>query len=336
MLGKELILINKHRNSIPLLNKKNRDKFVFIDPRYFWKATAVFGRKSKLRYKVIYLLLSFLNPVYIIDINWLSKIKTVYLVWSNNHNRSFIVVQHGIYYAGVMRFIPEKYVKCNIFLVWGSFFKKMFEKNNKGKDYRCIVFGNPVYNNYDRSQFNYKEGHGNQVLIAVSLIKGKRLELLYVLLSKLNEFGFDITVKEHAQQAARSEPITGYKKISGDLYSILEDQEYDIVVTDVSSAMMDIIFFKNRAVYFSPDEEGSTLNENIYSDFLKNLAVDIETIGNKRELLGYIDTEKQEELLNYLIKTEGTSNDLSLINDPRFSGVKKNEERTSFKSVSIS
>ncbi len=177
-----------------------------------------------MRYRLFYGILTLLDPVYIMDINWIDKRHSLYLVWCNKHDRSFIVVQHGIYYGGSMRYIPEKYVKCNIFLVWGEHFKKMFERNNRGKDFQCIEFGNPCYNVFDRTEFNYKPEPGNSILVAVSVISGKRLEALHGLLEKLIQFGFDIFVKEHAMQMQKaSESIQGYPKITGSLNRILKD-----------------------------------------------------------------------------------------------------------------
>ena len=315
LFGRELILYNSHRNSDPLLIEPNLNKYFFFDPRLIWKLTAIVGRRSHLRFKLIYGILTILNPVYIIDINWLGKLQSTYLVWCNNNKRSFIVIQHGIYYAGVMRFIPEKYVKCNVFLVWGDYFKQMHEKNNPGKEFRCITFGNTCYNQYERSSFSYKNRVGNSVLVALSVIKGTRLEQLYELLSKLREYGFNVTVKEHAYQAKQSEPITGYPKVTGSLYEMLQKQEFDIVITDVSSAMLDIIFFKNRAIYFSPEEEGSDLNDNVYADFMKNLANEMGGITKREELLEYVNINAQESLLTYLVKTENSSNDLEQLKE---------------------
>lgn len=309
LTGKEIIFYREHRNSRPIA-KANRDKYFFFNPYLFWKAFGLVGRRRKLRYRLMYGFLTFVNPKYILDINWHDKIESLYLVWCNNNRRHFIVVQHGIYYGGIMRDIGEKYIKCNILLVWGDYFKSMYEGFNPGKSYQCIVFGNPVYNEYTREEFRYRDYDGKKVLIAVSLIKGKRLKTLYRFLDKLEHLGFDITVKEHAQQASRSESITGYKTRSGYLYPLLKDQEYDIVVTDVSSAMTDIIFFKNKALYFSPEDEGADLNRNIYSEFLENTASHFISMNNAEDLINFIDISAQENLLKYLIKTENLSNNL--------------------------
>ena len=56
--GREIIFFNPHRNSNPVLNKENKEKFIFLDPLYLWKATGVFGRKSKARYKAMSFLLT--------------------------------------------------------------------------------------------------------------------------------------------------------------------------------------------------------------------------------------------------------------------------------------
>ena len=315
--GKEIVFINRHRNSIPIV-EDNRDQYFFFDPAFLWKCMGLVGRKSKLRYRLMYWLLSIVQPAWIIDINWLDKLQSLYLVWSNLNNKQFIVIQHGIYYGGIMRDIPEKYVKCNIMLVWSDYFKQMFLENNPGKDFKCINFGNPVYNRYDRREFSYSSNMTNNVLLCPSLMFGYRLQRFYQLINILESFGFNIVVKEHIKQSRVSQPIKGCKKTAGDefhLYRLLESQEFDIVITDVSSAMTDIIFFKNRAIYFSPKFEGEDFNDNIYAEYLPNLDESLDEVTSRRKLLSFIDLESQERLLKRLIKEINLSNDLGQIDE---------------------
>lgn len=310
--GKEIALVHLHRNSIPIV-EANRDRYIFFDPGFIWKAMGIVGRRRKLRYRLMYLFLDLVKPAWIIDINWLDKLQSLYLVWANHHNKQFIVIQHGIYYGGIMRDIPEKYIKCNIMLVWSDYFKRMFLENNPGKQFRCITFGNPIYNQYSRKKFSYSSEIGKKVLLCPSLISGKRLERFYMLLEKLVSFGFKILIKEHKFQSIHSESIKGYKKTSGDdfhLYRLLESQGFDIVITDISSAMTDIIFFKKHVIYFSPEFEGVDYNENIYGEYLPNLDDSLDEISGRDELLSFIDLESQEQLLKRLIKVDHLSNDL--------------------------
>jgi len=239
---------------------------------------------------------------------------TFHLVWCNKHKRNFIVVQHGIYHGGIVRDIKEKYVKCNIFLVWGHHFKQLYEENNRGKQFKCIPFGNPVYNSYNRGGFSYKKKIGNRVLIAVSVIEGERLKKLHEFLEILEEAGFDINVKPHNLQSKKTDFLKKYRKTSRNLYELLINQEFDILVTDVSSAMTDIIFFKNRVIYFSPDLAGSEINKNVYSKFLKNAVESMHRIHTREDILGLIDLKAQENLLKYLIVTDNTDNRLDRLN----------------------
>lgn len=313
LTGKEIAFVHRHRNSTPIV-EANQDKYIFLDPGFLWKIMAVLGRRRKVRYRLMYILLNVVKPAWIIDINWLDKLQSLFLVWANHHNKQFIVIQHGIYYGGIMRDIPEKYIKCNIMLVWGDYFREMFLKNNPGKDFQCISFGNPIYNQYNRKEFRYSEKEVTKILLAPSLIKGKRLLRYYELIDKLKAFGFDITIKEHKKQKMDSDPIEGCNKTSGDdyhLYRLLESQKFDIVITDVSSAMTDIIFFKNKVIYFSPVFDGIDLNDNIYGDYLRNLNYSLDAVNTKQDLLKFVDLKAQENLLKKLIKIDELSNDLT-------------------------
>lgn len=313
--GKEIVFVNYHRNSAPIIDA-NQDKYIFFDPGFLWRLMGIVGKRNKLRYRLMYLLLSLVKPAWIIDINWLDKLQSLYLVWANQHDKQFLVIQHGIYYGGMMRDIPEKYVKCNIMLVWSDYFRNMFLENNPDKNFRCISFGNPIYNKHDRSLSEYPEKIGYKILLAPSLIKGHRFKRHYDLIEKLLTFGFDVTIKEHYKQALDSEPIQveGCHKNNGDdfhLYELLKSHKYDIVITDVSSAMTDIIFFKNPVIYFSPEFEGENFNKNIYGEYLVNLDHLLDEVKSKNELLSLINLKSQERLLKRLIKIDNVSNDLA-------------------------
>lgn len=315
--GKEVILYNPHRNSNPLVNLENRKRFIFIPFGTIWKATGIFGRNSRLRYRVMSLALSVINPVYIIDINWITKKHTLFRLWALNHGREFVVVQHGAYHGGTLRDIKEKYINCTLFLAWSDYFKELSERNNPGKEFKAIAFGNPCYNRFDRSQFSYPEAAGNRILVAVSLIKGGRLEKLRQMVSRLRNLGFKVSVKEHNLQSRYSEPIeeTGEHTLSQDqsLYTLLKGQEYDMIISDVSSSVLDAIFFKNRVIYFSPSDVNSRINENMYSEYLDNLAENPDLPESRDQVLQAIHLQAQEELLGCLIKTRKTSNDLEQI-----------------------
>jgi len=312
MTGKEIILFQRHRNSNPLLNEQNRKSYIFMSPWFIIKFTGLFGRYSRRRYRVLASILSVIDPACIIDINWTARYHRTFHAWCTKRGKKFIVLQHGAYHAGVQLQIQEKYIGCNTFLVWGEHFKKLVEANNPGKSFDCIVYGNPVYNEVDNDRFSYKMNPGNRLLVAVSVIKDERLDKLERFLKKLEAVGFEITVKEHNFQAKLSRPIEGVDKTKTGLYDLLRSQEYDIILTDVSSSMLDTILFKNRAVYFSPEGDNPVYTDNVYERFLDNLATDgrAESIHTVEDLYRFVDIGRQEELLQHMAATKGTDNRL--------------------------
>jgi hypothetical protein len=308
--GKEIILFKLHRNSKPLLNGQNRNNYIFLDPWWLIKLTGLFGRNSRRRYRVLAFILTVIDPACIIDINWTARYHRTYYAWCSKRGKKFIVLQHGAYHAGVLSDIREKYIGCNTFLVWGGHFKKLVESNNPGKAFDCIVFGNPVYNEVERDRLSYKKNPGNRLLVAVSVIKDERLEKLDHFLKQLAAAGFEVTVKEHNFQEKLSRPIEGFTKTTTGLYELLGSQEYDIVLTDVSSSMLDTILYKNRVVYFSPEGEDPVYTDNVYEKFMDNLAIygRGETIYSVEDLYRFVDIDRQEELLHHMAATKGTDN----------------------------
>ncbi|MFZ4057307.1 MAG: hypothetical protein ACOYKE_04185 [Ferruginibacter sp.] len=300
--GKELVIFVKHRNSIPLLNAENKKHYIFLDPFYLWKFSFLFGRNSKLRYKAMAVMLSILSPRFIIDINWISKQHSLYLAWCRKHSYcKFVVVQHGAYVAGLITDIPHRYAKCQVMLCWSNYFIDVLKNYNTGKQVKFLLFGNPPYNQYNRNEFNFPTTNGNKILVAPSLIKETRLTILLDFLQHLKNIGFDVYVKEHFFQPRYAQSIEGFNKVTGDFYSILKNHQYDIVITDVSSCMLDILCFKNKALYFSPAGEADYNSNNEYSKYLENLANCYKTISTKDALLQYINIEKQEALFQHLV-----------------------------------
>ena len=100
------------------------------------------------------------------------------------------------------------------------------------------------------------------------------------------------------------------EKIEGELSEILKAQNFDYIVTDVSTSLLDIIFFKNKAIYFSPKLDHIAYKENIYSKFLTNLSnVNFKSF-DKLRFENCPNINQQECLLSFMIK-EG---DNSIIN----------------------
>lgn len=316
LTGRDIILYNPHRNSEPLVNDHNKKRFIFINPIVLLKATFILGRDTKLRYRTMGLILDIIDPAYILDINWIGKLHSLYYAWCSKNGKKFIVVQHGTYYAGQIIEIDHRYTKCHIFLVWSTYFKQLFESYNKGKNVEIIVIGNPVYNDYDRSAYEYKNEPGDKILVAVSLIEGERFRKVNRFLKKIIGLGFDVSVKEHSYQSREFRSFDWGKRVGQggeSLYEMLKNQIFDIVMTDISTAMNDIIFFKNRALLFSPTGNSEHYTKNIYSRYLKNAAQYEGEINKKEDLYRFLDVEAQENLLEYLIETEDKDNRLDFL-----------------------
>lgn len=297
-LNKDVIIFHPHRNSSPFLNSENRKNYFFINPNLLWKLTIVFGRTSKLRDYAIYSLLSIINPKFIIDINWIAHIHTIYFVWAKNHNKNFIVIQHGTYVGGVVTDAGHRFTKCQEFWVWSHFFQEMFSKLNSGKNVKYKVIGNPVYNDFDRSKFTYKSELGNKILVAPSFVNNERFDSFVELIQDLEKLGFEVTVKQHAQQAGRYKSFQWNKMTNDGFYELMVGHKYDFVITDVSSAMNDIIFFKNKAVFFSPPGDKEFYTKNLYSDYMLNLYDSrLELHSGTIDLHDFFNIENQEKLL---------------------------------------
>ena len=120
VIGKELIMYDRHRNTAPLADDADNKKyFVFWSLGNFWKCIPL-KNKHKLKHRIMYVILSLLNPKYILSMNWISKRESLYKVWTAKNPKSkFVVVQHGGYVGGFVTDIPHRYTKCDDFLTWG-------------------------------------------------------------------------------------------------------------------------------------------------------------------------------------------------------------------------
>jgi hypothetical protein len=301
LVGKNIVFYNKHRQTA-LFPLTNNAKYLFIDPKFLFKSTFIFGRKSKLRYRVMAAILTLFSPVYIIDINWIARQQTLYLQWcKRNRHSKFIVLQHGTYVGGVITDIPHRYAKCNVLLCWSNYFFNEFMRYNVGKEISIRVWGNPIYNGHNRERLTYKMADPETILIATSVVTGTRKAKLEEFIGRLTAMGFKVLVKEHSFQRKLSTGIDAGEEIHDELYSVLSTQRYDLVVSDVSTSLLDSIFFKNRTLFFSPFGELVAYTENIYADFMTNIANDAVRITCKEDLLYHIDVERQEELLRFLV-----------------------------------
>lgn len=308
--GKDIILYDEHRNTTPLANNLyNRQKFLFVDIGLIWKCIP-FKSTDKRKHRIMYLVLSIVRPKYILSMNWLTKRESLYKVWTARHPVSkFIVVQHGAYVGGVVTDIAHKFTKCDIFLTWGPFFTREFTTNNFKKKVNIISFGNSVYNEFNREDYFYKEVRTNKVLLLPTALTSNNLPPFITLIRKLQELDFKVVLKEHAKQGTEKDKsgnikypaINGVSKLTGKLYPILQNNDFDFIIADHSTALLDAIFFKNKVLYFDPSNNTNGYTTN-YSRFLYNVYLkDIQKV-DKDTFYQLIDVKNQEELFTNMIE----------------------------------
>ena len=89
------------------------------------------------------------------------------------------------------------------------------------------------------------------------------------------------------------------EKIQGNLYHLLQNNDFDLVICDHSSSLLDVIFFKNKVLYFDPNSNASYKTR--YSHYLENLFYqDFDTMTSK-SLYDLINIPQQELLLKDMI-----------------------------------
>jgi hypothetical protein len=307
--GKEIILYDKHRQTEPLVsNQHNKEKYCFINIGLIWNYIP-FKTSDKRKHRIMYFILNLIQPKYILSVNWISKRESLYKVWTANHSKSsFIVVQHGSYAGGLVTDIPHKYTKCDVFLTWGSYFVDQFKNYNAQKKVQIICFGNSKYNDLNRELYQYKNNKNNKILILPTALDKHNLIHLYSLLHKLKELHFEVVVKPHGKQGTELNSdntlkypvIEGVTTITGALYTIMEDNEYDFVISDHSTSLLDAIFFKNKVLYFDPNNLIKGYKTN-YSNYLVNLFDEYVKTPNKDRFYELISIDNQEALLNNML-----------------------------------
>lgn len=307
---KDIILYDKHRQTQPLVeNTYNRQKFLFFDVNSIWKSIP-FKTTDKRKHKIMYCILSCIHPKYIISMNWISQRESLYKVWTAKHPVSkFIVVQHGAYTGGIVvdADIDHRFTKCDIFLVWGNYFENLFREYNKGKNVKIVSFGNPVYNMYKREKFTYKEKHTGNVLLLPTALDEGALKHFCKLVARLEELGFNVLVKAHGMQG-KVKDNTGklifpkmkfLKSTTSPVFEILPENDFDFIVSDYSSALLDAVFFKNQVILF--DSTNRENNSTYYSVYLQNLFLQKISAMNKTDFYNFLDINKQEDLLNKMV-----------------------------------
>lgn len=317
LTGKEIILYNHHRQTEPLANNLiNKKNYLFIDVGLIWKYIP-FKTSDKRKHRIMYAILSCIRPKYILSINWITKRESLYMVWTAKHSKSkFIVIQHGAYAGGTVSDVPHKYTKCDVFLTWGSFFIKQFKSYNLLKKVNIVNFGNSIYNTFNRTTFKYNIHTSGKILVLPTALNRQDIVYFEKLFNKLKEVGFEVTVKEHGKQGIEKDkqgvfkypPIEGVSKITGQLYGILQQNDYDFVIADHSTSLLDAIFFKNRVLYFDAlnNTRGYTTH---YSNYLDNLQLrDFNSIV-KNDFYNMLNIAKQEDLLAHMITAENNQID---------------------------
>lgn len=302
VLGKEVILYTKHRQTLPILkDRANREKYYFINILYLWRIIP-FRSSNRWKYRMMYLILNVVQPKYIIDINWIVRWNTLYKVWTRHHPKSkFIVIQHGSYIGGKVMDSAHRYTKCDIFLTWGDYFTRLFKDFNKGKSVKIISFGNPVYNINNRNLWANKTEFNSKILIAPSCIDQERLKEFKSFANQLMSIGFEISFKEHKLQGRNFGEIEGFSKESGNIYDVLYAKKYDIIITDYSSVLLDVIYYKNNVLFFSPPSSNEIYHNNTYSIYLKNLFFEKDNISCYDDLYKFVSISAQERLYNTMV-----------------------------------
>lgn len=292
-----------------VLNNINKNKIIFIEIGLIWKYIP-FKSSNKLKYRVMYVILNIIQPKYILTVNWITKRDILFKVWTAKHtNSSFIVIQHGAYIGGIVTAISHNYTNCDVFLTWGTYFVDQFLKYNHKKKVQIIEFGNPIYNLFNRENYHYKNNNSNKVLLLPTLLDNVNIFLFYKLVNKLTELNFKVEVIPHQMQGINqlnSDGTMKYPKfdninqITASLYSLLQENQYDFVISDHSTALLDAIFFKNKVIYFDPNNKikGYTTN---YSYFLDNLCEEDLSSISKDRFFELISVDKQEALFKNMI-----------------------------------
>ncbi len=294
LTGKSIALYENHRQVLPLKNHKNRNKYFFVKAELIWQPTRLFGN-SRYAFRLGYLLLSILRPAIILSKNWVVRRDIVYYVWSKNNQSKFVVVQHGAYIGGNVTLFNHRYARCDFFYTWGPHYQYIFTDYNRfNRHCRCIEFGNPIYNESGRDEIEYPTIIGNRILLLPSTRLQKVIDAYHDLAFKLTGLGFEVYLKKHPKQ----DMFTDNSKmhvIAGDIYEILRSDNFDVVVSNHSTALIDAICFKKPVLYFDPEQKPT-----VYSRFLKNVwqSEDFRTL---RSVEALIDISKQEELFEYMV-----------------------------------
>lgn len=295
--SKKLILYEPHRNVNDIVHS-NSEEYLFINISKllrFFKVLKFIKNKKVYEMSISYVL-KILSPDAIISCNWITLNQKLFKLHCKTSHCNFIVVQHGVYIGGVIK-ADHRFINCDYFLVWGPFFKQKFDEYNPLKTQKVKLFGNPIYNSISRENFQYPLKI-KKVLFAFSgLIDGNQFYEYEKFALKLCSFGYSVSVKYHNQSTHKFK-LDNVQILEGLIYDQIPN--FELVVTDHSTVLLDFIFFKRYVAYFKYDN----LNT-IYGDYLPNMST--YEVLNQNDLEKYLNINKQEELLEYFVTNGNNS-----------------------------
>lgn len=301
MKFKPILFYTKHRQTIPILQESKQD-FILIDFDQLWKILRIFGKTktSKFRAKVYFVLLKVLKPEIILDINWIGRVAMIHHLYSKKYNVKLVAVQHGFYTGGhISNRFPEgrwhKMARCTHFWIWSDCIKGEVVENRAN----FMVNGNPWYNKFFDSRQPYRKIERVETILILPTnfekTEGKKVEKLIHLVRVLTTSGFKVSIKFHHLNEIfpQLDQVNILENI--DIYSVLLKQEFDLVIADHSTTLLDALFFNNFVSFCNFHQSSNTL----YEKFLGELNVEfiedemIKIISSKR-------IEQQTNFLNYL------------------------------------
>jgi hypothetical protein len=304
---KEIILYENHRNVRPVIDSNKGDYF-FIKTRCLTRLSksnsllTLSKNKNKIQAFLIIQLLNIIKPKAIIACNWLTLAQKTYYLYSRRTCTQFIVIQHGAYKAGWIR-NDHRFMKCDKFLVWGEYFKNIFDDYNSTRKDDIIVFGNPVYNIINRDELQYPKQTQN-ILVALSFMDDAKLETYKDVVRKLSATGLNACIKYHNKQKKKLSLPLNAKEVYGKFTETAN--KADVIIVDHSSTLLDSVFFKKFVVYVNCSDKST-----IYNKFLKNHFATI--VGGNFSIESLTDKKAQEALLQHMVYIG--NNDLKMLFD---------------------
>lgn len=298
---KPILLYTKHRQTIPILHE-NKEDFIFIDFDRLWKFLRIFGKTntSKLRVKAYFLLLKVLKPEVILDINWIGRVAMIHHLYSKKNEVKLLVVQHGFYTGGMIsKRFPEgrwhKMARCTHFWIWSDFIRTEVIENNAN----FVVNGNPLYNELLEFRQPYRKIDKVQSILILPTNfdekEGNKVVKLIQLANKLIQYGFDVCIKFHHLNQIYPQ-IDNVKVLENvDLYEVLYKQEFDLIIADHSTTLLDAMFFNNLVSFCNFHNSPNTLYEKFLGELKIETIEDDLLYGNNQNKI-----ELQTNFMNYL------------------------------------